>query len=170
VPTQYICSSSTASAIQLLFRGRIIDQREIDLGCHQVHQRRARQAFGERQLQIGVFGKNRLHQGNADRLHTGARHADRDLARDGVATFLDLALGLGHRAQDDAGVLVEPLGRGGGLHAARFALEQRRSELGFEVGNVMAQRRLRDIGLVGGARQIALLVDGDEIAKLARIH
>jgi len=32
----------------------------------------------------------------------------------------------------------------------------------------MAERRLRHVSLIGRARQIALLVDGDEIPKLAR--
>jgi hypothetical protein len=67
-------------------------------------------------------------------------------------------------------VFVEPFAGSGRLHAARLALEQGRCELGFEVGYVMAERRLGYIGLIGRPRQVALLVDGDEIPKLARIH
>jgi len=51
-----------------------------------------------------------------------------------------------------------------------LALEQGHCELGFEVGYVMAERRLRHIGLIRRPRQVALLVNGDEISKLARIH
>ena len=64
-------------------------------------------------------------------------------------------------------MLVEPFAGRGRFHAARLALEQRRCEFGFEIGDVVAQRGLRDVGLVGRPRQVALLVDGDEIAELA---
>ena len=45
-------------------------------------------------------------------------------------------------------MFVKPLTRGGRLHATRLALEQGRCELGFEVGYVMAERRLRDVRLI----------------------
>ena len=67
-------------------------------------------------------------------------------------------------------MLVEPLAGRGRLHAARLALEQRHGELGFQIGDVMAERGLRHIGLIRRARQVALLVDGDEIAELAGVH
>ena len=53
-----------------------------------------------------------------------------------IAALLDLALRLGHRPQDDAGVLVKPLARGGRLHAARLALEQRCRKFSFQIGDV----------------------------------
>jgi hypothetical protein len=155
---------------QVLFRRRIVDQREIDLGGHQMHQRRARQALGQRHLQVRIFAEHRAHQRHADCLDAGIGHADRDLAGHRAAAFADFALGRRHCAQDDARVLIEPLAGRGRLHAAGLALEQGRCELGFEVGNVVAQRRLRDIRLIRRPRQVALLVDGDEIAKLPRVH
>jgi hypothetical protein len=41
------------------------------------HQRRAGQALGERQLELGIFGQHNAHQLHADRLDAGIRHADR---------------------------------------------------------------------------------------------
>jgi hypothetical protein len=67
-------------------------------------------------------------------------------------------------------MLIEPLAGYRRLDTTRLALEQGRRELRLEVGDMMAERGLRDIGLVGRPRQVALLVDGDEIAKLARIQ
>ncbi|MGY4423988.1 hypothetical protein ACVWY2_006437 [Bradyrhizobium sp. JR6.1] len=67
-------------------------------------------------------------------------------------------------------MLIEPLARRGRFHAARLALEQRRGEFRLEIGDVVAERGLRDIGLIRRPRQVALLVNRDEIAKLARIH
>ena len=155
---------------QVLFRGRVINQREIDLRGHQVQQSCAGQALGQRQFQVRMLFQHRAHQGHADRLHRRIRHPDRNIAGDHVAAVLDLAFGGRHRAQDDAGVLVEPLAGRGRLHAARLALEQRHGELGFQIGDVMAERGLRHIGLIRRPRQVALLVDGDEIAELAGIH
>jgi hypothetical protein len=107
VPTQYIRSLEHRLGHQILFQRRIVNQREIDLRRHQVHQRCSRQAFGERQLEIGISGKHRAHQRNADRLDAGIRHAHRNFSGDGAATLLDLALGLGHGAEDDPCMLVE---------------------------------------------------------------
>jgi len=135
-----------------------------------MEKRRARQAFGQRQFQIGIFGEHGAHQGHADRLDPGIGHPDRDVAADHAAALLDLAFGRRHRPQDDAGMLIEPLARRGRLHAARLAFEQGRCEFGFKVGNVVAERRLGHAGLIRRPRQIALLVNRDEIAKLARIH
>jgi len=61
-------------------------------------------------------------------------------------------------------MLIEPHAGYRRLDPTRLALEQGRRELRLEVGDMMAERGLRDIGLVGRARQVALLVDGDEIA------
>jgi hypothetical protein len=117
-----------------------------------------------------VLFQHRAHQRHADRLHSRIRHADRDLAGDHIGAVPDLALGRRHRAQDDAGVLVEAFAGRGRFHAARLALEQRHGEFGLQISDVMAERGLRDIGLVGSPRQVALLVNRDEIAELAGIH
>ncbi len=135
-----------------------------------MHQRRAGQALGERQLELGIFGEHRAHQLHADRLDAGIGHADGDVAGNDASALAHLGLGFRHRAQDDAGVLIEPFAGRGRFHAARLALEQGRCELGLQVRDVMAQRGLRDVHLVGRARQVPLLVDGDEITELARIH
>jgi len=72
--------------------------------------------------------------------------------------FADLALSRRHRPQDDAGMLIEPHAGYRRLDPTRLALEQGRRELRLEVGDMMAERGLRDIGLVGRPRQVALLV------------
>src|SRR5262245_25354810 len=54
--------------------------------------------------------------------------------------------------------------------AARRALEERDAELVLELADAAAERRLRDVEHLGGARDVARLRDGDEIAHLAEAH
>jgi hypothetical protein len=54
---------------------------------------------------------------------------------------------------------------GGGLDAATAAHQQRRADLGLDRGDALAHRR-GDNGLApGGARDVALLADGNEQAQ-----
>ena len=63
-------------------------------------------------------------------------------------------------------------------HAAGFgeentlgpARDQLPSQLGFQAGEMMADRGLRHVQLIRGARQAAGLDDTDEVAKLAQVH
>ena len=69
-----------------------------------------------------------------------------------------------------AGVTQEGLAGRGQLHAAAGALEQPHPELGLQRGDLLAERRLGDVQPGGGAPEVQLLGDGDEIAKLAQFH
>ena len=73
-------------------------------------------------------------------------------------------------AQDRLGVPVQhgaSLGEQDPLGAAR---DQLPVELGLQARQVMAQRRLRNVQLIGGAREAARLDDADEVSQLAQIH
>src|ERR1700720_3796161 len=54
--------------------------------------------------------------------------------------------------------------------ALRATRDQLPSQLGFQAGEMMADRGLRDVQLIRGARQAAGLDDADEVAKLAQVH
>ena len=51
-----------------------------------------------------------------------------------------------------------------------MAHEQRGVDLAFERPDLLAERRLLDVQLLGGARDVALVSDGDEIAEVAQFH
>ena len=73
-------------------------------------------------------------------------------------------------AQDGLGVPVQhgaSLCKQDPLGAARNQLPV---ELGLQARQMMAQRRLRNVQLIGGARQAARLDDADEVSQLAQIH
>jgi len=59
------------------------------------------------------------------------------------------------------------LGQQNSLRATRNELA---SELGLEAGEMMAEGGLRDMHLIGGAREAAGLHDPDEVTKLAQVH
>ena len=63
-------------------------------------------------------------------------------------------------------MLVEPSAGRGQRDPARPSFEQFDAELGFERGDVVAQRRLRDIERLRRPRQHAGIGDGDEIPEL----
>ncbi len=58
---------------------------------------------------------------------------------------------------------------GGELHAALGALEQPHAQLLLQVGDGLRQRRLRHVQARGGAAEVQLVGDGDELAPQAQL-
>jgi hypothetical protein len=72
-------------------------------------------------------------------------------------------------ALDDATRLVEQQRAGGRqLDAPRGADEQLDAQRGLERLDALAERRLRDVQARGGAAEVQLLGDGDEVAQVAQ--
>lgn len=68
---------------------------------------------------------------------------------------------------------VVPVEHGAGLgqqNSLRATRNELASELGLEAGEMMAEGGLRDMHLIGGAREAAGLHDPDEVTKLAQVH
>jgi len=63
--------------------------------------------------------------------------------------------------------MVAGLGQGDSLGTAR---DQRLGQLGFEAGQMVADRGLRDMKVFRGARQAAGLDDPNEISQLPKVH
>jgi hypothetical protein len=49
-------------------------------------------------------------------------------------------------------------------------VQQLGAELTLEVADLLRQRRLRDVQRGGGAHELPLLRDGDEVAKMPELH
>ena len=58
----------------------------------------------------------------------------------------------------------------GQRHAARMAHEQLGVDLALERADLLGERRLLHVQLLGGARDMALMRDGDEVAEMAQFH
>ena len=72
--------------------------------------------------------------------------------------------------QDLRPALEQHLAGGRELDAARGAVQQRLPELGLEAADLLRERRLRDVQPRGGAAEVALLGDGDEVAQVPELH
>ena len=89
------------------------------------------------------------------------------LAARGAARVLDRGVDGG---EDLARALEQHLAGGRELDAARGAVEQRLSELGLEAADLLRERRLGDVQAFGGAAEVPLLGDGDEVAQVPELH
>jgi hypothetical protein len=74
------------------------------------------------------------------------------------------------RAQDRLGIRQERAPGVGEADAARVAHEQRRIDLELQRAYLLGERRLLDVQLLRGARDVALAGDGDEVAEMAQFH
>lgn len=82
----------------------------------------------------------------------------------------DDAFGLLDRGQDGQGAFEEdPAGFGQLDHAAE-AFEKRPAEFGFELDDLLAQRRLRDPAALGRLGEIRQVGGGDEVFQLVEFH
>ena len=78
----------------------------------------------------------------------------------------DVVLGAAQLVEHDAGGAKQPLALGGGLHAARAALEQLHPKTVLEIPQRVAHRRLREVKALGGAAHAAFPHDGVDHAKM----
>ena len=74
------------------------------------------------------------------------------------------------RGQHRLGIGQEGAAGVGQRHAARMAHEQRRVDLLLQRLDLLRQRRLLHVQLLGRARDVAFMGDGDEVAEMAQFH
>jgi hypothetical protein len=94
-------------------------------------------------------------------------HADAERARERgaePAPRFDQAIELD---QQPLGEMRHLAARGRRQHALGVALEQLQSELRFELLQLFAQRRLRDVTACGGAAEVQTLGEFDQVLELA---
>ena len=111
-------------------------------------------------------GEHRGHLDPAGRQQS----ADRDPAADQAAQLVELAahpVDLGEHAPGPRGHRLPGLGRD---DAAAGALEQLGAELGLEPADLVRERRLGDVKLLGGAGEVAVAGDRLGVDELAQLH
>jgi hypothetical protein len=74
------------------------------------------------------------------------------------------------RGEDPARTREEHLAGGRELDAAGRAVQQRHAELGLEPADLLRERRLGDVQALGGAAEVALLGDGDEVTEVSELQ
>ncbi len=98
------------------------------------------------------------------------READSDAAGLAARGAAGADLGMLGLRQDRLGIGQEGAASVGQRHAARMAHEQLGIDLALERADLLGKRRLLHAQLLGRARDMALMRDGDEIAKVAQFH
>ena len=86
------------------------------------------------------------------------------------AELVDLAAGALDLGEDAAGARREQLAGGGRHDASRCALEQLGAELRLELPDLMRERRLGDVELLGRAGEVAVAGDRLGVAELTNLH
>ena len=64
----------------------------------------------------------------------------------------------------------ERFARGGEAHAAGAAFEQLHADLGFQITNLLGQRRLRDAKPTRGLNETELFGGGNKVSKVTEFH
>ena len=143
---------------------------EVDLTGVDVAEHLAGRALAQPDLDPRVrLGEPREQPGNVDRARR-EQGADGDPAADEAAKLVDLAAGALDLGEDAAGASREQLAGGGRHDASRRALEQLGAELGLEPPDLVRERRLGDVQLLGRAREVAVAGDRLGVAELAHLH
>lgn len=73
-------------------------------------------------------------------------------------------------AAASASSLMRPISATDSSASADAVCEEGNAQLAFELGNLPAQRRLRDMQRVRGAGHVALVRHGQEVAQLPQLH
>ena len=111
----------------------------------------------------------REQAGNVDAA-AGKQRPDRDPAPGHAAQLVDLlahSVDLGQHPAGPRGDRLPGLGRG---HPPAGPLEELGAELRLEAPDLMRERRLRHVQLLGGTGEVPMACDGLDISELAQLH
>jgi hypothetical protein len=125
--------------------------------------------LAQRQRDPGALRPEAPHRGGDEGHGGGLDEPERQvagLAAGGAARRREPLLRLGERA---AGVGEERGAGRGERHRPRAAGEQLGADHRLEPPHLLAQRRLGDADAFGGAAEVQLLGDGDEVAEVAKL-
>ena len=94
----------------------------------------------------------------------------RDPAADQSTELVDLVADAIDLGEDVAGTLGDRLARLGHRHGSACALEQLRAELPLETTDLVGERRLSDVQLLGRPGEVTVTCDRLGISQLAELH
>ena len=146
-------------------------QSEVERAVEQLCDLRRREQLA---AQIEHHAGEFLAQGGGERgeqsVRRGAGEADGEaavLAAGGTAGVLERGVDGG---EDLAAAFEQHLAGGRELDAAGRPVQQRLAEFGLEAADLLREGWLGDVQPRGGAAEVALLGDGDEVAQVSELH
>ena len=117
-------------------------------------------ALGQRQLDAGVVGAEAVEEADEAQRPDGAHHAEPQLrARRAAGSARPCSLAACGARQHLLEMRLASGGRVGQVGVAALAREQQPAELVLELLDGAGQRRLGDVALLGGAREVQRLAD-----------
>ncbi len=138
-----------------------------------VDQRRLQGVLGqllEAQLDARIALIERIHQGAHQIAGEGRRHAQAQAAATEVAHLVDRSLRRFQLAQGTPRMKQVQLAGIGGTHAPAGAVEQLHAQLLFQLPHLLREGRLRNVQRLGGAGEVAMLGDSEQVAQVAKQH
>ena len=136
----------------------------------------ARKLLGDAQPDTGQTSPAGLDQRQSQRIRHALRNRQGHFPGGPVEPIQSVEpgtyrqLGVPHLLQHRARMTQKSLAAFGRCDAAAGSVQQLRTEFFFQVADLKAQRRLRDMHLGGGLRDARALDDGHEILELSQLH
>src|SRR5258705_507638 len=119
--------------------------------------------LGEMLRESGENGRKEIRR-------DGWNYADSNLPGDGVFAFDDVASSGFQFSEHGMRARQKCFANFGQADGAAETIEQANAEFGFEFQNLLRERRLRNVRVLGRAGKTASFSDGAEVAELVEFH
>ena len=126
--------------------------------------------LGELELDFGIETPVLAEHGGQWSQHGGADESDTEEAEVAVADAAGFSEVFVDVAEGAPGALEEDFAGGCELDCARCAEEERVAEDLFELADLLREWGLSEVESAGGASEVELFGDGDEVAEMAEFY
>ena len=133
--------------------GPVLREREIDVAAHEQANRVERLQFLQAHLELRMFLHQRAHGPRCQAADRRGERPNPQLARHSGAPCVELRLGLAKNRERPLGVSRQHLPRVGERDTASAFLEQRFTDLAFQLRDLLGDGRRRDVQRIGGGVQ-----------------
>jgi hypothetical protein len=126
--------------------------------------------LNDSEANLGKFARERSEMRREEIGGDRGNHTDADGTSERIFLLDDVAARSFEFAEDGTGTGKKRLADVGEADGAAEAVEKAGAEFVFELEDLLGERRLRDVRLLGGAAEGAGFGDGAEVAKLVKFH
>jgi hypothetical protein len=126
--------------------------------------------LGDGELDLGKFTGERSEQRRKEIGRDGGNDADGQRTADRLLTLDDITFGGGEFVEDRTSARQEGFAEFGKADGTAKAVEQASAKFVFQLENLLGERRLRDVALLGRAGEGVGVGDSTEVAKLLEFH